>query len=231
MQIVKSVLILASLALTIPCAGAAELESRIARGGRLYDKWFAENKTPAPQANHPLYPADGKYGKSDSWRCKECHGWDYMGKDGAYSKGGHATGIKGITAAAGKDPLVIQQLLRAPAHGYTATQLSDRDVEDLALFVTRGQIDTKPYVDPATNKVKGDAAKGEIYFNTVCAGCHGLDGKKIDTGEPLGAAAGNGVEMLHKVLNGQPAENMPAMRAFDTRISADLAAHLQTLPK
>ena len=28
-------------------------------------------------------------------------------------------------------------------------------------------------------KVKGNADKGEVYFNTVCAGCHGLDGKKL----------------------------------------------------
>ena len=24
---------------------------------------------------------------SDTWRCKECHGWDYMGVDGAYAGG------------------------------------------------------------------------------------------------------------------------------------------------
>lgn len=28
------------------------------------------------------------------------HGWDYMGKDGVYGKGGHFTGIKGIQGAA-----------------------------------------------------------------------------------------------------------------------------------
>lgn len=94
--------VIAALAVlgSIAPAHGAESESAIARGGRLYDKWFAENKAAKPTADHPAYTVkDGKYGKDASWRCKECHGWDYLGKDGAYAKGGHATGIKGIGAA------------------------------------------------------------------------------------------------------------------------------------
>ena len=29
-------------------------------------------------------------------RCKSCHGWDYKGKNGDYSKGKYMTGINGI---------------------------------------------------------------------------------------------------------------------------------------
>jgi len=36
---------------------------------------------------------------------------------------------------------------------------------------------------------------------------------------------------MHKVLNGQPAESMPAMRAFDPQIAADIVAYVQTLPE
>ena len=82
---------------------AAETESAIARGGRLYDKWFAENKATKPADDHPSYAnKGGQYGKDTSWRCKECHGWDYRGKDGAYAKGGHATGTVGICCSSGK---------------------------------------------------------------------------------------------------------------------------------
>ena len=35
---------------------------------------------------------------------------------------------------------------------------------------------------------------------------------------------------MHKVLNGQPGEIMPAMRALDHKVSADLVAYLATLP-
>ncbi|MCB1526433.1 MAG: c-type cytochrome [Hyphomicrobiaceae bacterium] len=213
-----------------PPAIAAEEESAIARGGRLYDKWFKENKAEKPTTDHAAYPhPGGKYGKDASWRCKECHGWDYRGNEGAYASGKHATGIKGIRAAAGKDPKEIADMLRKPPHGYTEAQLSATDSSDLALFVSKGQIDFATLVE-ADGKPKGDGAKGEAYFNTLCAGCHGTDGTKIKEA-PLGPVSGNAVEMIHKILNGQPGEAMPALRALDPQISADIAVHLQTLPK
>lgn len=210
---------------------AQETDSAIARGGRLYDKYWSENKTAKPTADHPSYPnKGGKYGKDASWRCKECHGWDYKGKDGAYAKGGHATGIKGINGAAGKDPAAIAAVLRDKTHGYTEAQLSAKDASDLALFVSKGQGDLAKYVD-ASNKAKGDGAKGEAYFNTLCAGCHGVDGKKVKDGPPLGSVADNGAEMMHKLLNGQPSEAMPALRVLDHQVAADIAVHLTKLPK
>ena len=214
-----------------PSAIAAEEVSSISRGGRLYDKWFVENKAAKPGDDHAAYPhKGGKYGKDTSWRCKECHGWDYKGKDGAYAKGGHATGIKGISGAAGKDPASIVAILRDKLHGYTDAQISAKDAGDLALFVSKGQVDTAKYID-AAGKPKGDGAKGEVYFNTMCAGCHGTDGKKITTAPSIGSVADNPYEMLHKVMNGQPGEAMPSRRALDPQISVDLVVHLQTLPK
>jgi len=47
---------------------------------------------------------------------------------------------------------------------------------------------------------------------------------------PLGSVADNGPEMLHKVLNGQPGEAMPALRALDPQIAADIAVYLTRLP-
>ena len=211
---------------------AAETESAIARGGRLYDKYFKENNTAKPDADHASYPhKGGKYGKDTSWRCKECHGWDYKGKDGAYASGGHATGIKGINGAAGKDTAAVVAILKDAKHGYTDKQLSAKDMEDLALFVSKGQVDMAKYIDAATKKPKGSAAKGEVYFNTLCAGCHGTDGKKVKDGPPLGSVADNPYEMLHKVMNGQPGEGMPALRALDPQIAVDIVSYLPQLPK
>jgi thiosulfate dehydrogenase len=42
--------------------------------------------------------------------------------------------------------------------------------------------------------------------------------------------ADNGAEMMHKLLNGQPGEAMPALRALDHQVAADIAVHLATLP-
>ncbi len=222
---------LALMALTTLPAAAAETESAVARGGRLYDKWWGENKAAKPTAAHPGYPVKGgKYADENSWRCKECHGWDYKGKDGAYAKGGHASGIKGISGAAGKEPTLIASLLRDTNHGYTEAQLSAKDAADLALFVSRGQGELGKVLT-ADNKVRGDGNKGEVYFNTLCAGCHGQDGKKVKDGPALGSVADNGAEMMHKLLNGQPGESMPSMRALDHQIAADTAVHLLKLPK
>ncbi len=221
------------LGLTVAApVSAAETESSIARGGRLYDKYFKENNTAKPEADHQSYPhKGGKYAKDTSWRCKECHGWDYKGKDGAYASGAHATGIKGINGAAGKDPAAIVAILKDAKHGYTDKQLTAKDMSDLALFVSKGQMDYGKYVDAATKKAKGNAAKGEVYFNTLCAGCHGPDGKKIKDTPPIGSVADNPYEMLHKVMNGQPGEGMPALRALDPQVAVDIVSYLPQLPK
>ncbi|WP_068489475.1 c-type cytochrome [Paramagnetospirillum marisnigri] len=212
-------------------AQAGEQESSIARGGRLYDKFWTENKLSKPTDDHATYPnKGGKYGKEVSWRCKECHGWDYLGKDGAYATGGHATGIKGIQGSAGRDPVAIAAVLRDKTHSYTEAHLSERDVADLALFVSKGQIEMTKFVDYAAKKAKGDVVKGEQYYNTVCAGCHGMDGKKITNAEPLGAVQ-NPQEMMHKIMNGQAGESMPALRLFGPQVSADLVSYVLTLPR
>jgi len=68
-----------SLSFLLPMPlSAEEVESSVARGGRLYDKWWKVVGAQEPKGANPAYPADGKYkGKGGTdWRCKECHGWD-----------------------------------------------------------------------------------------------------------------------------------------------------------
>ena len=70
----------------------------IARGGRLYDKWYKEIKAPPPTSNHVAWPASNpEHNGEDTFRCKSCHGWDLLGKDGAYSKGSWVTGSRELT--------------------------------------------------------------------------------------------------------------------------------------
>ena len=213
-------------------AAAAEVQSSIVRGGKLYDKWYKVIKAEAPKKAHPAYPADRKYAKKpkSNWLCKECHGWDTMGKDGAYATGKHSTGIKGITGMAGADPAKIVAVLKDKTHGY-AGKMDEADFRDLALFVSKGQVDMGAYIDRATNKPKGDKAKGEVYFNTICAQCHGKDGLLPKDMKPMGKQMGNPWEVMHKILNGQPGEQMPALRALDRQIVVDIMSHLTTLPK
>ena len=82
------------------------LAASITNGGRLYDdwQWATGNRQALP---HPAYPTKAYYANvpSVTWRCRECHGPDYKGEDGQFAKGNHATGIKGIRAMAGADPV------------------------------------------------------------------------------------------------------------------------------
>ena len=232
----KNKILTATLSLTVlvatgmTSAATAETESSKARGGQLYDKWYAVVGAKKPSTSHPLYPADKKYANEpkSNWRCKECHGWDYMGVDGAYKSGSHASGIKGINGAAGRDTGEIVALLKDEKHGY-GDKLGGADLQDLAMFVSAGQVDMDPYIDRATKKPKGDAAKGAAYFNTICANCHGKDGKKPKGMKPFAKQMGNPWEVMHKILNGQPDEDMPALRALDRQVVIDIMSHMATL--
>ncbi|PIV79141.1 MAG: hypothetical protein COW54_05340 [Rhodobacteraceae bacterium CG17_big_fil_post_rev_8_21_14_2_50_63_15] len=209
---------------TAPFALAAD-EGSVARGGRLYDKWYKETNQEAPKEAHPLYPKDASYAEKPNanWRCKECHGWDGKGADGAYSSGKHFTGIKGINGMQGGDPAAVVAVLTAPAHGF-GDLLSDVDLTDLANFVVHGDYGYDAYV--ADGKIVGDAENGGQVYRTVCANCHGAEGKLPKEMPPLGSLVGNPYEVMHKVLNGQPHEAMPALRAFDHQIAADVIAYI-----
>jgi len=214
-------------------AMADEMESSLARGGKLYDKWYKVIDVEAPAEKAPAYPASGEYASkpADTWRCKECHGWDYKGKDGAYATGKHFTGIKGINGMKGADPAKIVAVLEDSSHRY-GDKMGAADLQDVANFVSQGQVDMDKYVDRATKMPKGHKAKGAAYFNTICVGCHRKDGSRPkDMDKPLGAQMGNPWEVLHKIMNGQPGEPMPALRALDVKITLDIMDHMTTLPK
>jgi thiosulfate dehydrogenase len=206
-------------------------EAEIARGGRLYDKWYAEAGAQAPDSRHPLYPESGAYADkgASTWRCKECHGWDYLGADGAYASGKHHTGIPGIKGSVGGDVDAIQEVLTQAPHGY-GDHMSAADLRALALFVSRGQVDMDNVIDRASKSAHGNADRGGAHFATLCAGCHGDDGRMEEMPALGPLARKNPWETLHKVLNGQPDCAMPALRTLDRRVALDIVTFTQTLP-
>jgi len=210
---------------------SVDAQAEIARGGRLYDNWISETGVTAPDAPHALYPADGAYAKdaATTWRCKECHGWDYLGRDGAYATGKHATGIPGIQGGAFGDTDEVARRLAAPPHDYGA-RLSPQDLRRVALFVTHGQLAMESWIDRTSREIRGDAARGRVHYAALCAGCHGAEGHAEDMPVLGKVARENPWEFLHKVLNGQPNTGMPALRTLDGDVAADIAAFAQTLP-
>lgn len=227
-----------SLLATVSIIGFSQLSiadeevSSIARGGKLYDKWFKVIGAEKPKSTHAAWPASNTKKKGNAThRCKSCHGWDLMGKDGAYASGSYKTGIKGLKNMQGVPNAKVISAMKDSTHGY-AGKMSSQDFTDLANFVTKGQIDMDAIIDRESKMAKGNKAKGERYFNTVCAGCHSKSGMEPKDMPPLGKLANkNPWEIIQKILNGQPDEEMPAMRAFDLQVAVDILAHLQTLPK
>ena len=213
----------------------------IAEGGRLYDKWWEEYELRKPSTTHTAYPLSGKKQGATTWRCKECHGWDYAGKDGAYAKGSHFTGIKGITASYGRPLQDIVEILKDRRHGYDAVML-DYGLLRLAAFVSAGQINMSEYIDSSSKHAMGNAARGRPIFRESCKECHGKDGRKRnfkddDKPEYIGTVAKrNPWEALHKMRNGHPdafvmGDPMPHMHdKLSRQEQADLLSYMQTLP-
>jgi thiosulfate dehydrogenase len=207
---------------------------QIMRGGQLYDKWYAERGLDL-RDTHPSYPAEGRKKGASTWRCKECHGWDYRGKSGAYAKGSHFSGIKGISEYSGKDPGVIETILRNNTHAY-GNILPDEDYQALSFFVAYGQINMYAHIDPFTKKAAGDINNGARIYASTCVKCHGADGRNInfktlEHPEYIGTVANrNPWEALHKIRFGQPASEMINLFFLDITDQIDVLSYSQTLP-
>ncbi len=209
----------------------------LASGGRIYDKWWNALDVAEPRGTHPSYPEEGTKEGTTTWRCKECHGWDFLGKDGVYSKGSHYTGIIGILGAAGRSVEQIAAVLRNDTHLYTPDMINDEQMGRIAAFVSRGQVDLTKVINVETREIiAGDINAGRGIFQTVCAACHGFDGRLLDWGngeeskfvgtEALAAPD----EVLHKILSSHPGAAMVNLRAFDLSHAINVLAYAATLP-
>lgn len=190
-------------------AGAAVL----IQGGLLWDNvWDATDQTPPADPN-PLYemrlpdPTSTTPVTQDpenTWRCKECHGWDYKGKDGAYGEGSsHYTGFKGLfdklsTLNAARIKSFVRDGYTTPMgvmhdYGTSGPALSDEDIDALVDFILGGGIvNTEDYIFPDgvfAKAGKCDQGAGQTLYETGapkavlnCAStaCHGINGKAID---------------------------------------------------
>ncbi len=211
-------------------------------GGQLYDKWWAAANVPEPTGDHPLYPAVGQKTGSTTWRCKECHGWDYKGVDGAYGSGSHFTGIGGVFGSTMTTEEMFD-LIKTDSgtfgHGYGNSGLSDEDINNIVTFLRQSVIDTDQYID-ANNEFVGDSAVGRWgyqaaggYYN--CASCHGDDGTEINFGDAINpqyvtdVASGNPWELLHKIRFGQPSTQMTSWLLVNGQDqgAADIGRYLQ----
>lgn len=224
--------------------GAPQVASRewtIAAGGRIYDNWWEALDRATPETTNPAYPVTVNTDQTGAgtWRCKECHGWDYQGADGIYAKGSHFTGIKGVLGAAGQPPEAIMATLRDANHPYTTDMISDDEMLRVATFISEGLVDMRGFIDYDTRTVKvgvGDINRGRGIFQTTCAACHGFDGRALDWGEGDGhnfigtEAVELPDEVYNKISNAHPGAAMINLRAFSHEDRVSVMAYISTLP-
>lgn len=222
----------------------------LVRGGQLYDKWWKVSGVldpNEPTTDNPGYAlTQGTQTGSDTWRCKECHGWDYKGSDGAYKQGSsHYTGVMGLMHASEED--APEELFEAIGEGVSgmamssySPHLSDQDIWDIVKFIKEGIIDEAQYIDYLTKKPIGaNTSNGQTLFNSVCASCHGYDGKQINVAhepgetEYVGTVANeNPWEVMHKIRFGMAGTPMPSAikNGWSIQDVVDVLGYAQTLP-
>lgn len=212
------------------------------QGGQIYDKWWKALGIDEPEGDQALWATQDTNERSgaDTWRCKECHGWDYQGADGAYGSGSHFTGFTGVYGAVSMPADELTGWLDGSANGDHdfSAYLDEAAIGMMVAFIQEGLVDMGPYINE-DKSVNGDAASGEGLFSQACARCHGDDGKTLNFGDDAepeyvgGLANGNPWEVLHKAANGQPASHMTIGRnmgwSWDELVN--LLSYLQTLPE
>ncbi len=216
--------VMASLSVVV-AAHAADLLSGV-RGGMRYDNWWVPAGLPEPQGNHPLYPQTGQQSGSATWRCAECHGWDYKGVSGAYASGPHYTGIPGVlgsTLTAGQMFDLIKN-----NHAYGQAGMPDQDINDIVEFLQNNLIDTAPFINASAEFV-GDEAEGRFGYRGdngyhTCLHCHG-----DQPGDIRQLALDDPWQFMHKVRFSDPEAPMSSwlLAGGDDQGAADIGRYVQ----
>jgi thiosulfate dehydrogenase len=210
-------------------------------GGLLYDKWWAVNSGTQPTTDFdPIWSTQTTNTRTggDTWRCKECHGWDYIGDLGRYASGSHFTGFDGVWASRTMDRSLLFDAIKDEGGDHDLSGvLSDLDVLDVTRFIVDGLVDMSLYMD-SQGIATGDTAAGRILFTTNCVACHGADGLTLDFSGDAGIqgvgylANDNPQETLHKIRWGHPGTSMPSMveDGLTDDQTGDILAYGQSLP-
>lgn len=213
----------------------------IVAGGKLYDKWWAVNGGSQPTTDfNPIWATQTTNTRSggDTWRCKECHGWDYVGNLGRYSSGSHLTGFAGVFSARNNGRTTLFDAIKATGANHDLSGvLSDTDVLNLTKFIVDGLVDMSLYLNQSTGLATGSATAGQTLFQSNCVACHGADGLSLDFDSDAGVqgvgwlANDNPQEVLHKIRWGHPGTGMPSMvnNGLTDQQTGDILAYAQTL--
>lgn len=104
-----------------------------------------------PEGDQALWatPESNARSGGDTWRCKECHGWDYKGADGVYASGSHATGFPGIAHAAALSAEELASWFDGSAnadHDFSE-YMGEEQIAMLVAFIQEGLADTSALIN------------------------------------------------------------------------------------
>jgi thiosulfate dehydrogenase len=212
------------------------------RGGRIYDNWYNELDLPPPEIDHPLWATQDTNILTGvkTWRCVECHGWDYKGMHGAYASGLNYTGFPGVQGVIGmshEEVMVWLDGTNDPEHNF-ALYIERENLDDLVAFLRTRQVDLALLVDSKTYLALGLKSSGERLYLQNCMECHGPDGKQRNFG-PADAPIYLGDLVLedpwraiHRIRFGRPASQMPSFeeQGWTLQKVADVVSYIQTFP-
>jgi thiosulfate dehydrogenase len=239
--------VLLSLLASLAAARGAQSQSAVTgdavQGARIYDNWMQALDLSLPSGNHPLWDAQESNPRNgvSTWRCVECHGWDYKGELGAYGPySSHYTGFPGVQSMVGATEEQVLDWLNGsnnPQHNFL-TLTNSTALLDLAAFLRTQQIDMDLLVDPYTGASLGDKREGQWAYRGTCASCHGPDGDTLNLGTTANPiyladlAVADPWQTIHKIRFGTAVNrNMPASeeRGWSLTKVADVLAYVQSL--
>jgi thiosulfate dehydrogenase len=222
---------------------AARVTGDAIAGARIYDNWMLALDQPLPTGNHPLWASQETNIRNgvSTWRCVECHGWDYEGELGAYGPySSHYTGFPGVDGMVGATQDEILNWLNGtnnPQHNFLALTNSTA-IQDLVAFLRTQQVDMDLLVDPFTGASLGDRNLGQALYITDCSSCHGTAGDRINLGSTANPiyladlATVDPWQTIHKIRFGTPTNlRMPSSEAEGWSLSevANVLAYVQGL--
>ena len=247
LQFTGAILVILALMMGVGAALAAPPAQdgpNIPNGAQLFDDWSIVTGQSAPAGNQPLWARQSTNTRSgpDTWRCVTCHGWDGMGKDGAYRSGSNYTGFPNLVSAAGtlSEAEIIAALRgeKDADHNFSAV-LDDTSMADLVAFLKNGLVDDTQYINLTTLKViDGDIGLGKELYTQGCVSCHAEDGAGLPIryegrdASLVTVANTDPWRFLHKARYGTPGNPMQKIGydlGWDVQNGRDVLAYMQSL--
>lgn len=126
-----------------------------------------------PATDQPLFATQTTNTRTskDTWRWKQCHGWDSKDAEVAYGSGSHLTGFKGLLDSSAMSAQDLTAWLTGDKnadHNFAGEgMMSEAQILALVTFLQSEKIDRSAFVNADKTIAGGDAANGEEFYGSI----------------------------------------------------------------